>query len=67
MPNVCHFYGVPMKSYSISQRKKSRGNMTWYGRTFENGELVSEVSLKTDRKADARAWLDAPKTHLIMA
>ena len=56
-----------MKSYSISQRKKSRGNMTWYGRTFENGELVSEVSLKTDRKADARAWLDAPKTHLIMA
>lgn len=48
-----------MKSYSISQRKKSRGNMTWYGRTFEDGLLVSEVSLKTTRRSDARAWLDA--------
>lgn len=48
-----------MRSYSISQRKKSRGNLTWYGRTFEDGTLVSEVSLKTTRKADAKAWLDA--------
>ena len=43
-----------MKSYSISQRKKSRGNRTWYGRTFEDGVLVKEESLKTVRKLDAR-------------
>jgi hypothetical protein len=48
-----------MKSFSISQRKKSRGNRTWYGRTFEDGLLVEEVSLKTTRKSDAQAWLDA--------
>lgn len=33
--------------------------MTWYGRTFEDGVLVGEVSLKTTRKSDAVAWLDA--------
>lgn len=48
-----------MKHYSISQRKKSRGNSTWYGRTFDGGVLVSEESLHTKRKADAQAWLDA--------
>lgn len=48
-----------MKSYAISQRKKTRGNMTWYGREYENGVLVREFSLKTTRKADAKAWLDA--------
>lgn len=47
-----------MHSYSISQRKKSRGNNTWYGRTFEDGVLVSEVSLKTKRKSDAIDWLN---------
>lgn len=47
-----------MRSYSISQRKKSRGNHTWYGRTFEDGVLVSEVSLKTKRKSDAMDWLN---------
>ena len=47
-----------MRSYSISQRKKSRGNPTWYGRTFEDGVLVSEVSLKTKRKSDAMDWLN---------
>ena len=47
-----------MRSYSISQRKKSRGNNTWYGRTFEDGVLVSEVSLKTKRKSDATDWLN---------
>lgn len=47
-----------MKSYSISQRKKSLGNLTWYGRTFDNGVLISEISLKTKRKSDALAWLD---------
>lgn len=55
-----------MKSYSISQRKKSRGNMTWYGRTFENGVLVSEVSLKTERKSDAKAWLDVMNASRFM-
>lgn len=55
-----------MKSYSISQRKKSRGNMTWYGRTFENGVLVSEISLKTERKADAKAWLDVMNASRFM-
>ena len=55
-----------MKNYSISQRKKSRGNLTWYGRTFENGVLVSEVSLKTERKADAKAWLDAMNASRFM-
>lgn len=48
-----------MKRYSISQRKKSRGNLTWYGRTYENGVLVSEVSLATKRKSDALLWLDS--------
>lgn len=48
-----------MKNYSISQRKKSRGNLTWYGRTFEDGKLVDEVSLKTTSKGEARMWLDA--------
>lgn len=48
-----------MKHYSISQRKKSRGNSTWYGRTFDNGVLVREESLHTRRKSDAQAWLDA--------
>ena len=57
---MCAFsVGSNMKSYSISQRKKSRGNMTWYGRTFDDGVLVEEVSLKTVRKSDAVAWLDA--------
>lgn len=55
-----------MKNYSISQRKKSRGNMTWYGRTFENGVLLSEVSLKTERKADAKAWLDVMNASRFM-
>lgn len=55
-----------MKSYSVSQRKKSRGNMTWYGRTFENGVLVSEISLKTERKSDAKAWLDAMNASRFM-
>ena len=48
-----------MKRYSISQRKKSRGNLTWYGRTYENGVLVSEVSLATKRKSDALMWIDS--------
>ena len=48
-----------MKHYSISQRKKSRGNSTWYSRTFDGGVLVREESLHTKRKADAQAWLDA--------
>ena len=55
-----------MKNYSISQRKKSRGNLTWYGRTFENGVLLSEVSLKTKRKSDALAWLDAMNASRFM-
>lgn len=50
---------MTMKRYSISQRKKSRGNLTWYGRTYEGGILVSEVSLATKRKSDAQAWLDS--------
>lgn len=45
--------------FSISQRKKSRGNMTWYGRKYVDGLLVSEESLATKRKADAQAWLDS--------
>lgn len=60
MPFVCPFYvEEPMKSYSISQRKKTRGNLTWYAREYENGVLLREFSLKTTRKADAKAWLDA--------
>lgn len=48
-----------MKYYSIGQRKKSRGNLTWYGRTFENGILIKEESLRTKRKSDAQEWLNA--------
>lgn len=47
-----------MKSYSISQRKKSRGNRTWYGREFEDGLLVREISLKTKNRQEAMDWLN---------
>ena len=46
-----------MKSYSISQRYKYRGNLTWYGRIAEDGEF-SYISLKTKRKSDAQEWLN---------
>ena len=46
-----------MKSYSISQRYKYRGNNTWYGRIAEDGEFYY-VSLKTKRKSDAVDWLN---------
>lgn len=47
-----------MKSYSISQRKKSLGNKTWYGRIAEDG-IFTYVSLKTTRRIDAEQWLNA--------
>lgn len=46
-----------MKRYSIIQRYKSRGNMTWYGRISEDG-LVRYVSLKVNRKSEAMEWLN---------
>lgn len=46
-----------MKRYSIFQKHKRRGNMTWYGRISENG-LFHVISLGTKKKADAIAWLD---------
>ena len=46
-----------MKRYSIFQKHKRRGNLTWYGRISENG-LFHVVSLGTKKKADAIAWLD---------
>ena len=46
-----------MKRYSIFQKHKRKGNMTWYGRIAENG-LFHVVSLGTKKKADAIAWLD---------
>lgn len=55
--NSCVVYKV-MKSYSISQRNKSRGSKVWYGRTFEGGVLIREESLKTTSRMDAKAWLD---------
>lgn len=55
-----------MKRYSISQRKKSRGNLTWYGRTYENGVLVSEISLATKRRSDAQMWLDSMNASKFM-
>lgn len=55
-----------MKRYSISQRKKSRGNLTWYGRTYENGVLVSEISLATKRRSDAVMWLDSMNASKFM-
>lgn len=55
-----------MKSYSISQRKKSRGNKTWYGREFEDGFLVKEISLKTKNKKDAQDWLNAMNASRFM-
>lgn len=47
-----------MKSYSISQRNKSRGGKNWYGREFEGGILVREFSLKTKNKQNALDWLN---------
>lgn len=55
-----------MKRYSISQRKKSRGNLTWYGRTYENGVLVEEISLATRRRSDAQMWLDSMNASKFM-
>lgn len=46
-----------MKRYSIFQKHKRKGNMTWYGRISENG-LFHVISLGTKKKADAIAWLD---------
>lgn len=47
-----------MPTYSILQRYKSRNNKTWYGR-INDGGVIKYISLKTKRKADAVAWLDA--------
>lgn len=41
-----------MKRYSIFQKHKAKGNMTWYGRISESG-LFHVVSLGTKKKADA--------------
>lgn len=46
-----------MKRYSILQRYKSRGNLTWYGRISDGG-LVRYVSLGVTRKSDAQEWLN---------
>ena len=46
-----------MKRYSVFQKHKRKGNMTWYGRISENG-LFHVISLGTKKKADAIAWLD---------
>lgn len=45
-----------MKKYSVLQRYKSRGNMTWYGRISDDG-IVKYISLGVTRKADALEWL----------
>ena len=46
-----------MKRYSILQRYKSRGNLTWYGRISDGG-LVRYVSLGVTRRSDALEWLN---------
>lgn len=46
-----------MKKYSVLQRYKSRGNMTWYGRISDDG-IVKYISLGVTRKADALDWLN---------
>lgn len=46
-----------MKRYSILQRYKSRGNMTWYGRISDGG-IIRYVSLGVTRKSDAQEWLN---------
>lgn len=47
-----------MKRFGISQRNRSRGNRTWYGRIFdtETGE-TSYVSLGTTSRKNALDWL----------
>lgn len=47
-----------MPTYTILQRYLYRGNKTWYGRINDGGKIVYRT-LKTKRKADAQAWLDA--------
>lgn len=46
-----------MKHYSIIQRNKSRGDATWYGRTYDNG-VIRYQSLRTKSKMVAKQWLD---------
>lgn len=47
-----------MRSYSISQRNRSQGSRTWYGRIrdSESGK-TSYLSLKTTKKREAEEWL----------
>lgn len=55
-----------MKSYSISQRKKSICNRTWYGREFEDGLLVREIFLKTKNRQEAMDWLNMMNAAMFM-
>lgn len=49
-----------MATYSIQQRKKSQGIMTWYLRTCVGGQQTFE-SLHTTKKSEAQAILDRLK------
>ena len=45
-----------MKRFSIFQKHKAKGNLTWYGRISEHGQF-NVVSLGTTKKSDAEMWL----------
>lgn len=59
----CTLYGAIMDtSYSISQRKKNVGILTWYLRTNAGGRITYK-SLKTKNKKKADAALDQMKAQ----
>lgn len=54
-----------MATYSIQQRKKAQGIMTWYLRTCVDGKQKFE-SLHTTKKSEAKAILDRMKVREAM-
>lgn len=54
-----------MATYSIQQRKKAQGIMTWYLRTCIGGKQKFE-SLHTTKKSEAQAVLDSMKVKAAM-
>ena len=54
-----------MATYSIQQRKKAQGIMTWYLRSYANGKQTFE-SLHTTKKGEAQAILERYKLKAAM-
>lgn len=59
--------GTTLKiGYSIWQKHKKRGDLTWYCRVRERGTAPMDVCLHTDSKAQAEAFLMLRKNELMI-